>query len=157
MASLSPLMEEILGQGGTIDLTVTGNSMYPMLRHRKSRVRLGPVRELQKGDLPLYRRANGQYVLHRVIERAEDGSYTCCGDNQWVLECGLRPEQMVAVMEAFARRDRWVEAESKAYRAYWRVWVWARPLRRLVFGGWKRICRLARMWVKWGKNSQSSG
>jgi len=35
MNSLSPLIEEILSSGGTAEITVTGNSMYPMLKHRR--------------------------------------------------------------------------------------------------------------------------
>lgn len=137
MASLSPIMEEILSNGGTVELTVTGNSMYPMLRHRVSRVRLRRAEALAVGDLPLYRRENGAFVLHRVVAR-EGETFTCCGDNQWVLEPGIRQEQIVAVMTHFARGKRWVSAQSRTYRGYWRFWVWLRPLRRLVFGGLRR-------------------
>lgn len=147
MASLSPLMEEILQQGGTVELTVTGNSMWPMLRHKVSRVRLAPVGVLRKGDLPLYRRDNGKFILHRIVAAGE-GTYTCCGDNQWHVEPGLRQDQMIAVVTHFARKNRWVNAENRLYRVYWRFWVAVRPLRRLVFGGWGRVKRYLRRHVK---------
>lgn len=146
MASLSPLMQEVLQSGGTIELTVTGNSMWPMLRHKVSRVRLAPVGELKLGDLPLYRRANGKFVLHRIVA-AENGTYVCCGDNQWHAEPGLRRNQMIAVVTHFARKDRWVSVESGLYRVYRRFWVAVRPLRRLVFGGWGRVKRTVRRLV----------
>ena len=140
MASLSPLMEEILQQGGTIELTVTGNSMRPMLLHKVSRVRLVPIETLQRGDLPLYRRQNGAFVLHRITD-VQDGSYTCCGDNQWHRERGLRRDQMIAVVTEFSRRgdDRWVSGNDRKYRLYWQLWLAIRPLRRLAFGGWRRV------------------
>ena len=142
MASLSPIMEEILSQGGAVELTVTGSSMYPMLRHKVSRVKLFRAEgELPVGTLPLYRRDNGAFVLHRIVSR-EGETYTCCGDNQWVLEPGIRPDQIVAVMTEFARGDKWHPADSFGYRLYWRFWVGIRPLRRLVFGGWGRIKRM---------------
>ena len=140
MASLSPIVEEILAAGSSVELTVTGNSMKPMLLHKKSRVRLQPSHTLQVGDLPLYRRDNGHYVLHRVVELV-DGNYVCCGDNQWHLERGIRQDQILAVVSDFSRKDRWVSVENRAYRAYWRIWVAIRPVRRLVFGGFRRIRR----------------
>lgn len=147
MASLSPLMEEILAAGGTVELTVTGNSMYPMLRHKISRVRLAPARELKRGDLPLYRRSADKFVLHRVVEVC-DGAYTCCGDNQWHLEPGIQVEQIVGVVTHFARGQRWVNCDRWAYSVYWRFWVAIRPLRRLVFGGLGRVKRILRRMLK---------
>ena len=144
MANLSPLIEEILHSGGTVELTVTGNSMWPMLHHKVSRVRLAPVGELKKGDLPLYRRQNGAYVLHRILAVETDGSYTCCGDNQWHLECGLQRAQMIAVVTHFSRKgdDCWVSGNDWKYRLYAQMWMAARPVRRLIFGGWRRLKRM---------------
>lgn len=144
MASLSPLMEEILAQGHSVELTVTGNSMRPMLRHKVSRVRLAPAGDLKKGDIPLYRRDNGAFVLHRVVAR-EGETFTCCGDNQWHLERNLRPDQVLAVMTDFSRNgERWTSCGHPLHRFYWRFWVTVRPLRRLVFGGLRRIKRWLR-------------
>ena len=144
MAALTPLMEEILARGGSVELTVTGGSMEPMLHDRRSRVRLAPPRKLQRGDLPLYRRDGGAYVLHREIA-VEPGGYTCCGDAQWTLERGIPPENILAVTEAFDRGDgRWTRVDSVLYGAYWRVWLALRPLRHLTIGGVRRIKRLLR-------------
>ena len=147
LEELSPLMEEILGRGESFEMTVTGSSMRPMLLHRISRVRLAPPRALQRGDLPLDRRRNGAYVLHRVTDVTEDG-YTFCGDAQWHLEKGIGQEQIVAVATDFARRNRWVSCTSGIYCIYWRFWLWIRPLRRIVFGGWRRVKRKVAKWLK---------
>ena len=53
MSALTPLMGEVLSAGGTVELTVTGHSMEPMLHDRVSRVRLTAPRALRRGDLPL--------------------------------------------------------------------------------------------------------
>ena len=141
LAELSPLMEEILSRGESFELTVAGRSMLPMLLHRKSRVLLGPPRELRRGDLPLYRRTDGTYVLHRVLQAGPDG-YTCCGDHQSDLERGIRREQIVAVTQAFARSKRWISCDNALYGLYWRLWVAIRPLRRLYAGGIRRLRRV---------------
>lgn len=147
MTSLSPLMQEVLQSGGTVELTVSGNSMWPMLRHRSSRVRLAAVDVLQKGDLPLYQRADGKFVLHRVVGINRD-TFICCGDNQWQLESDLTKDQMIAVVTHFARKDRWIGVESGLYRLYWKFWVAVRPLRRLIFGGFNRIKQTLRRILK---------
>lgn len=146
MASLSPLIEEVLKNGGTATLTVTGSSMWPMLRHQVSRVRLGPIDGLKKGDLPLYRRDSGAYVLHRILSVEPDGSYICCGDNQWHLERGLRQDQMIAVVTDFCRKgdEHWVSGNDWKYRLYARIWMAVCPLRRYILGGWRRVKRYLR-------------
>ncbi len=140
MMELAPLIQEILASGGTAEITVTGNSMYPMLKHRTSQVRLAKPGELHIGDIPLYRRDNGAYILHRVVEITDD-TYTCCGDHQWHLEKGIRREQIIAVVTDFKRRNHWVTCENPIYRFYLRFWITIRPLRRLVFGGFRRVKR----------------
>jgi len=141
MNSLSPLIEEILSSGGTAEITVTGNSMYPMLKHRKSQVRLAKPEKLSIGDLPLYRRENGAYILHRIVDIDRE-SYTCCRDHQWHLEKGIRQAQMIAVVTDFKRGKHWVSCRNPGYRFYWRFWRLIRPIRRLVFGGLRRLKRL---------------
>ena len=141
MASLSPLMEEILAQGNSVEITVTGISMRPLFEHKVSRVRLAPVKELKRGDVPLYRRDNGSFVLHRIVS-LEGDTFTCCGDNQWRLEPGLRSDQVLAVMTDFSRKgEKWTPCTSPLYSAYWRFWVTIRPFRRLVFGTLRRLRR----------------
>jgi len=148
MAELTPLMDEILRSGGTVELTVTGGSMRPMLCHKVSRVRLVRAEALHRGDIPLYRREkSGRFVLHRIVGE-ENGSYICCGDAQWHLERGIRPEQVLGVVTEFARKDSWTACESAPYRAYWKFWLWIRPLRRLVFGGSRRVWRMLHGWGK---------
>lgn len=142
MSALTPLMEEILAKGGSVEMTVTGHSMEPMLHDRVSRVRLCAPSELKRGDLPLYRRAGGHYVLHRVTN-ADAVRVTCCGDAQWELEPNIARGQIVAVAEAFSRKgEHWVSTDSALYGLYWRIWLAIRPLRHLAIGGTRRVKRL---------------
>ena len=59
MAQLTPLMKEALSLGGSVELTVTGKSMRPLLLGGISRVRLRAVQELHRGDMLLYQRSSG--------------------------------------------------------------------------------------------------
>lgn len=129
MAALAPLLEEIVSRGGSVELTATGHSMEPMLRDRESRVRLAAPRRLRRGDLALYQRGDGGYVLHRVIAVRADG-LLCCGDAQTVPE-RVAPGQVRAVAVAFTdRQGRWRSVSEARCRAYWQLRLASRPLRR---------------------------
>ena len=88
--------------------------------------------KLKKYDLPLYRRDDGKYVLHRVVEAGQ--TYTCIGDNQFVSEPGLRHDQMIALVTAFTRGKRTHQVTEPGYRLYCRLWHYSRPLRHF----WRR-------------------
>ena len=100
-----PLIREVLDADGTFSLTITGTSMYPFILGGRDQVTLSKLtRPLKKNDLPLYRRRDGAFVLHRVVRVEQDGTYTMCGDHQNQLERGIRPEQMIALATAFVRK-----------------------------------------------------
>ena len=139
---LMPLIREALAAGHSVRFFPRGVSMRPMLRQDIDSVVLSPLPgQLQKYDIVFYQRDNGSYVLHRIV--AAGDSYTCMGDNQTVPESGLRHDQMIAVVIAFYRGEKYIPVNSHVYRLYCRMWVGSLPIRRLA----KRIInRLKRIW-----------
>lgn len=138
LEALMPLIRETLAAGNTVRFTPRGNSMLPMLHSDRDTVTLSPVPpRLQKYDLPLYQRENGQYVLHRVVAVGE--TYTCIGDNQFAREEGLTHDQMIGLVTAFTRNGREYTVTDPAYRLYCRVWHYTRLPRRLWRGLWRRL------------------
>ena len=159
MAELSPLMIACLNEGKDVLLTVTGNSMGIFLRHQRDRVELKKPTDpttLQPGDVPLYRRDNGQLVLHRIVER-DDGvkrrlygereplstmhssgalTYTMLGDAQTQREPNIRPEQILAVATAFVRKGKRWDCSSTAYRRRSLRWHKLMPLRAPIVRIW---------------------
>lgn len=126
-----PLIEEQLAAGKTVRFSPRGISMLPMLRQGVDSVVLSPVPErLHKYDLPLYRRESGQFVLHRIVKAGD--TYTCVGDNQFDLEPGLKHEQMLALVTAFYRGEKYHSVTEPGYRLYCRMWHYSRPLRRFL-------------------------
>ena len=117
MESLIELILLQLEKGGQANLTVTGNSMHPMLRAKKDSVTLVPANgNHKKGDVLLYRRENGQYVLHRVIGITEAG-YICSGDNQ-VMREPVTQVQVLAKVSGFSRKGKYYCIEHAGYRIY---------------------------------------
>lgn len=128
---LIPLMEERIKNGGSVRFTPRGISMLPMLRSGLDSVVLSPAPEkLKKYDVPLYRRDNGRYVLHRVVGVGE--TYTCIGDNQFKKEKGIRQDQIVAVVTSFIRKGKEYDINNFGYKLYCRAWHYTRFPRRAV-------------------------
>ena len=133
LEELMPLIRESLAAGRSVRFSPRGVSMLPMLRQGRDTVRISPAPErLRKYDIPLYQRKNGQYVLHRVVKAGQ--TYTCAGDNQFVLEHGIAHDQVIGVVTAFCRDGREIPVDALGYRIYCRFWHGTRSLRRL----WRR-------------------
>lgn len=75
---------DTLEREGKLLYGIRGDSMMPFLKQGQDIVRLvRPEGVLKPLDLPLYRRPNGQLVLHRILEvDAEKRVYTIAGDNR---------------------------------------------------------------------------
>ena len=109
-------------------LNFRGISMLPMLRQGKDAVELSPLPEkLKKYDLPVYRRRDGQFVMHRIVDVKSD-HYICLGDNTYAYET-VYPGQMVGIVSAFKRGEKRIEVDHPVYRLYCRFWKLIYPLR----------------------------
>ncbi len=130
---LMPLIRERLAAGQSVRFSPRGVSMLPMLRQGRDSVILSPLQgALKKYDLPLYQRADGSYILHRIVA-VKDG-YTCMGDHQFISEQNIAHAQMIAVVTAFYRGDRRISVAHPGYRLYCVLWFHSRHLRRF----WRR-------------------
>lgn len=138
MEELFKVIRLQLENGGRARLTVTGRSMLPQLRAYRDSVELIPVSGRQKnGRIILYRRENGQFVLHRIVRQTEDG-YICCGDNEAVRE-SVKHTQLLAVVDGLTRKGKRISMEHIGYRMYTALWVGLFPLRGLYIGI-RRFC-----------------
>lgn len=156
LADLYPLMREILDGGGSFTLTVTGTSMYPFILGGRDRVTLSPLpKKLRKNDLPLYRRGDGAFVLHRIVRVEKDGTYTMCGDHQTALEKGIRHEQLIAIATAYVRKGRRLTNRNLLYRIYRVLWTWVLPWRGGIFRCRSRLRATAARLLK--KNTHQRG
>lgn len=128
---------EILASGGEFRLYPKGKSMLPLLRETQDSVVLKQINQTKeraprRSDIVFYRRASGQFVLHRVMKVENDGSYTMCGDNQLTLEKGIVLEQMIGVVTAIYKKKDLLSLRSIRYRVYVRLWS-CLTIRRILF------------------------
>ena len=126
------LMEQLLGlldSAEYVPLNISGSSMTPFLVHSRDTVYLSKVtRPLKKGDMILYRRDNGAYILHRIYRVTPDG-YWLVGDAQNLIEKGVRPDQVLALVTAVRRREKLLQPGSFWWDFFEKVWVRVIPLR----------------------------
>lgn len=133
LEELLPVIRACLENGESIRFNPGGVSMLPMLHPGRDAVVLSPLPErLKKYDLPLYRRSNGQFVLHRIVGVGE--TYTCMGDNQFDAEPGVTRQQLIGLVTAFTRNGRIHTVTEPGYRLYCRFWHYSRGFRRF----WRR-------------------
>lgn len=132
LIELLPVMEETLKAGGTVKLPITGTSMLPLLVQGRDFVLLKkPDGRCQKFDIPLYRRKDGAFVLHRIID-VQNETYTMCGDNQWILEEGIKDSQIIGVVTAIERDGKQFSVEDKKYQNYVKRWHRLLPMRKYL-------------------------
>ncbi len=142
LKDLIDVIIEKLDMGGTVTFTPHGESMLPMLRDGEDVVVLSkPKGRLHLFDIPLYRRSDGAFVLHRVIDFERNGSYVMCGDNQFVRERGITDSDIIAVVTAFYRKGRPYSTDSFLYRVYINFWFYTRPFRRAFRAGKNRTVK----------------
>ena len=141
LEELLPIMTECLEAGRSFTFSPHGISMLPMLRDGIDTVTLSqPKGPLHKYDLPLYRRPDGKFILHRIVKNGE--TYTCVGDNQFGLETGVDPSWIIAVVTSFTRNGKTHSVEEWTYRLYCIFWHHTRMIRRYWRGGVHRIKRV---------------
>lgn len=140
MTDLSPLILETINSGCDVKLKVTGNSMYPLLRNRIDDILLTKPDKLRRLDVPLYIRENGQYVLHRIVKKGEEGFYLA-GDNETKPEYPVNEKQVIAVLKGIYRKGRFIPCSLFLYRLYSFTWVLILPFRHIVLRFLTRIRR----------------
>lgn len=117
---LEPVIRETLERGATVTLLPRGTSMLPLIRQGMDEVVLKSVdTPLKKYDIPFYKRKNGQFVLHRIIDVKKDG-YVLCGDNQLDYEYNVTDDMIIGVVCAIKRDGVEFKMDNKEYVKYCR-------------------------------------
>ena len=131
---LAPFIEEALKEGNNVRLTVSGNSMFPLFANRRDAVELKHVEnesQIKKYDIVFYRRANGQYVLHRVIEK-HNTHLIIAGDGEIEKEYAVEAKSVIAKVTAFTRKGKYATINSTPYKIYYVLWTAVFPLRYII-------------------------
>lgn len=127
---MSSIENEIKNNGYYV-FTVKGNSMLPSIRPGRDLVLIEAHKERYKhNDIVLFKRNNGQYVLHRVIKVLKD-EYIIVGDNSYDYEY-VSDNQILGILTSIKRNNKTVIVKNLYYRVF--VFLWCNPIggRRIV-------------------------
>lgn len=136
------MLDQLLGlleEAETVPLVISGGSMTPFLVHGRDTVYLSKVKTpLKKGDMILYRRDNGTYILHRICS-VDGETYTLVGDAQTLLEPGVRRDQVLATVKAVCRKGKILRSGCFWWDFFERVWIRMIPLRPAVMAVYSHL------------------
>ena len=133
MTAQKSTFEEELLRKGSIVYTNVGDSMMPLLRQGKDLLIIKRPKEwdelgnanaalkLKRLDVPLYKRDNGAYVLHRVL-KVRKSDYVICGDNRYQREYGICDRHVIGVLSGVVRNGREISVQDVGYRMYSHLW-----------------------------------
>ena len=146
MADLEPLIREVISKGGDFTMIPRGTSMLPLIREGLDSVILSPLKEkIKAGDVVLYKRDSGQFVLHRVMKVKSD-SYVMCGDNQVIFEKGITDKHMIALVTAIIRDgEEIVFSENEEYLSYTKKTLSEKKKKNFIFLTKHRVKKLLKI------------
>ena len=136
-------------QGDMLPVTITldGESMRPLIRRGRDRVTILPAaRKLRIGDVVLFRRSPGVYVVHRVW-KIREGMVRTLGDNCVNPDAWMSVSDVWGLVVKLERGGRSFRLDGKPARAFGRCWMATYSLRRsyrLLRSSCGKVIRLLR-------------
>lgn len=125
-------LKEMIEQNMDVSIVISGNSMSPFLVNQRDVIYLSKInRKLKKGDLVLYQRLSGQYVVHRIVKVKKSGYYLA-GDNQIAIEGPILDKQIFGLVTKVKRKGKWIEAGNFWWEFFEHVWIWVLPWRMII-------------------------
>lgn len=154
MADLVPIICEVLDSGSEFRLFPRGRSMLPTIVEGRDSVMLAPPENVTVWDAVLYRRENGQFVLHRIV--AEHGDfYDMCGDNQLDIEKNVPKTALIAKVTGVYKGNVYHSVTEPEYRENIRRLYRKKPLGRVLHRIKRALYPLYRPFKKWLKKENN--
>lgn len=139
MSEMVEMIKEVVSTDGEFRLYPRGTSMLPLIVEGKDSVILTKPSLLCVGDIVLYIRENGQYVLHRIV-KIKGNNLFLCGDNQTDIETGVTTNEVIAKVTAVYKGDIRIEGNTAGISNY----LFKLKLKRIFKPTLMRIKRVAK-------------
>lgn len=142
-----PLILSLLDESQLFPIQPQGCSMFPFFMGNRDTLYIKkPVFPLKRGDIALYRRKNGTYVVHRVHHTKEAApsrhslQYYMLGDHQTWIEGPIEEDQIYGYVTAYERKGKKIDcASNRKYNLLWRIWMRLRIARPFFCSIWNFI------------------
>lgn len=138
-------------QGISVPVTIPvyGNSMEPLIRIRKDFVTIIPIssldRPIEEGDIVLFQRADGKFVLHRLYKTLEsEKKVITWGDNCIVPDRPIHSSDIWGIAISVKKGNRIISLDTCNQREYGKRWMNG-SIQRKTWFAYKRIKRIFSM------------
>ena len=130
-------IKELLEDGQSVIVPVPGYSMEPFLFPSCDKVIIKAYDgNLKPGDIPIYKRGEFIYVLHRVV-KVDGEFFYAIGDKETVVEGPIPRENIIAITQKAIYNGKELTEHSFRWKFYSRIWrriIKPRPLFiRIIF------------------------
>ena len=128
-----PVLQELLEQGREVSVGVTGSSMAPFLVPGRDEIFISPpAGAWKKGDMALFQRETGKYIMHRICRVTPTGHCYFVGDAQSWIEGPVRPEQIFGKITKVKRKGKWIGPGDFWWEFFEHVWIRVIPFRTFL-------------------------
>ena len=132
MDQIVPLIQEVIDSGAEFKLYPSGHSMEPTIIEHKDSVMLSSPENLKVWDIVLYKRDNGQYVLHRIVKSYKD-VFFMCGDSQIFIEKDVSKDCIIAKVSAVYKNEKLWDINGKDYKKAVKQIYFKKPFERFNY------------------------
>lgn len=134
------LFKDMINDGASVPLGVTGTSMRPFLVQDRDVVWLRACRQddLKRGSIVLFKRNDGSVVLHRIRKVLKDGTLFMNGDAQTWCE-KTTASSVLAVVVQIERNSEKIDCSEREFVFKSELWQLAKPVRPLLLKVWNRF------------------
>ena len=130
--------EDVIERDGAIIFPNKGSSMLPLIRQGKDLMVIEKLNgKPQLFDAVLFKRANGQYVLHRIMRECDGGYFIIgdsCSEGEFVSE-----EQIIGRLSAVIRGGKRLDVSDFKCRCYVFLVRCCNPVRKPVLAAARRV------------------
>ncbi len=120
------------GASPSVTIKLNGTSMSPLVRKNRDEVVIIPInRKLKIGDVVLFERSDGAYVVHRLYKISGNTVQTL-GDGRCEPDMPIGIDSVYGLVNEVKRDRRTLKINSCFGRFAGRIWMFLLPLHRLA-------------------------
>ncbi len=119
-----PAINEMLNEGLDVEFTVSGNSMWPLLKHGRDKITLTAYNDeaVKKGDIILFEALPSKYLLHRVT-RVSEANFETTGDRNTFRDGTFHKDCIIGKAVKITRKGKAHKISSLIMRTYAFCWM----------------------------------
>ncbi len=139
---LFPFVREVINHGHKARFTISGSSMCPWMIDNRDQVLIAGSKELKPGDIILYQNSRGNYILHRIMKKEENGFRTMGDSCITADEELITPKEVIGVVQKIYRNGKEIDCSSTFWQLVFLLWRSLLPVRNELLRLYHTLVRI---------------